>query len=337
MTIKQGISVIITTHNYEKYIEKCIQSLNSQTFMPSEIIIIDDASEDNTEIIVKKNIEKYDNSKFLYKKVNFHNAQESRKFGFNLVKYDLILFVDADNYLDVTILEKMKEKMLDNNVDLVYCDQYLIDNKGNVTGSWVAKKYSYARLKRLNFIDMCSLLKREYLQEKYFDKYIRRFQDWDIWLQYLKGGEKKAYYLNEKLIYKRYHENSITSKQEKYLEKLKVAYKNDIIFTQNDNFFVNNRIFFKCLCEECLSGSVDEYFSSLRKKIVLLNSYSIFVFSFGKHTSDFNVCVCNNKKRILPSKKWSELECVCFSKNEIHIFLNSTVTIKELYYKLYLG
>ena len=49
----EGISIIIPNYNKEKYIEKCVDSVLKQSYMPKEIIIVDDCSTDNQEELLK--------------------------------------------------------------------------------------------------------------------------------------------------------------------------------------------------------------------------------------------------------------------------------------------
>ena len=48
------VSVIIPCYNAEKYIEKCLNALNAQTYKNFDVIIVDDCSLDNTGTIIKK-------------------------------------------------------------------------------------------------------------------------------------------------------------------------------------------------------------------------------------------------------------------------------------------
>jgi len=333
----KNISVVVTSHNYGKYIKKCIDSLCNQTLTPREIIIIDDASDDNTKDRVKIYLEKYQNIKIIYKKVAFSNAQESRRFGLSLTTSDLILLVDADNYLASTMLEKMVDKLYKDNADLVYSDQYLINEAGDIQGSWIAHGYSYTRLQRLSFIDICSLCKKEFLAESFFDKNIKRFQDWDVWLQYLKGDNKNVAYLHDKLIYKRVHTKSISHTREKYLERLKVMYKNNIIklsFPEDKINFKNDKIFFQCLCPRCVADSIDKYFYNLRKKFSILRGYDLFIFTFSKHCVDERVNITNPTiDELITSTMWGQVPGIIFSKKEMHDFLNATTTLRDVYKK----
>ena len=60
------ISIYITNRNYGKYIDRAIKSVLSQTFMEYELIIVDDASDDNSLKIIKK----YIVNKLKYQQVN---------------------------------------------------------------------------------------------------------------------------------------------------------------------------------------------------------------------------------------------------------------------------
>lgn len=332
----RNISIIVTAHNYGRYIEQCIDSLCMQTLKPAEIIIVDDASDDDTKQIIENCLQKYQSIKMIYKKVVFCDAQESRRFGLSLATSDLVLIMDADNYIDLTMLEKMTYSLVEDNVDLVYCDQYVIDEYGVICGNWIARDYSYTRLQRLNFIDMCSLCKRESLKLDFFDKNIKRFQDWDVWLQYLKKSDKKVTYLQEKLIYKREHKKNISSTKEKYLEKCKVMYKNDIItlsYYNNGKDFRKERVFFQCLCNKCRESSIDECFGAFRKKIITLCFYNIFIFTFDKHCDDFSTCDDSACEQILHFENWNQLKCIIFRKDDLHALLNATTTIGDIYNK----
>ena len=55
------VSVIIAVYNTEKYIEKCLDSLLSQTYPNIELVVVNDCSTDNSLKILKKYTKKYDN------------------------------------------------------------------------------------------------------------------------------------------------------------------------------------------------------------------------------------------------------------------------------------
>jgi glycosyltransferase involved in cell wall biosynthesis len=67
---RKRFSVIIPAYNVQNYVEKAINSVLEQDFKDYELIVVDDASTDNTADIVKKYENKYDNVKLISHKDN---------------------------------------------------------------------------------------------------------------------------------------------------------------------------------------------------------------------------------------------------------------------------
>ena len=61
------VSVIVPVYNVEAYLSKCIDSLVNQTLKDIEIILVNDASEDNSKEIIEKYMKKYKNIKYFEK------------------------------------------------------------------------------------------------------------------------------------------------------------------------------------------------------------------------------------------------------------------------------
>ncbi len=67
---RKRFSVIIPAYNVQNYVEKAINSVLEQDFKDYELIVVNDASTDNTADIVKKYEDKYDNVKLISHKDN---------------------------------------------------------------------------------------------------------------------------------------------------------------------------------------------------------------------------------------------------------------------------
>jgi glycosyltransferase involved in cell wall biosynthesis len=104
------VSVIIPVYNKEKYIDQCLKSVIDQTYSNLEIIIIDDASEDNSLQIVK-NI-KDNRIKIIELKQNV-GAGIARNKGIEISTGDYICFLDADDYWEPTYLETQAKMIHD--------------------------------------------------------------------------------------------------------------------------------------------------------------------------------------------------------------------------------
>ena len=119
------VSVIITCHNYARYLSRAIRSALNQTFSKDkyEIIVVDDASSDETNdvmasysgfirpIILKENV----------------GLAQARNIGIKSALGQYIINLDADDYFDENILYVESLFLsLNNNIDAVTCDYYLV-------------------------------------------------------------------------------------------------------------------------------------------------------------------------------------------------------------------
>lgn len=116
----KNVSIIIPAYNAEKYIEKCLDSLLSQTLKEIEIIVINDGSKDNTEELVKK----YNDKRIKYYKNTNHGIGYTRNFGIDKATGKYIMFLDSDDYVEKNICEELYNKAEKDKLDLVICDFY---------------------------------------------------------------------------------------------------------------------------------------------------------------------------------------------------------------------
>jgi len=94
------VSVIIPTYNSEKTIEKCLQSLGSQTYKPYEIIVVDGNSEDSTTKIVRK----FKNVRLMFNRES-HRPGSSRNLAVEAAEGEVVLLFDSDCFADHRLLE----------------------------------------------------------------------------------------------------------------------------------------------------------------------------------------------------------------------------------------
>ena len=115
------VSVIVPVYNTEKYLRRCLDSLVNQTLKDIEIIVIEDASPDNANEILKEYEKKYkDKVKVFHNKTN-KGIGYNRNFGIKKASGKYVLFVDSDDWVDEATCEKMYEKASKDDLDLVIC------------------------------------------------------------------------------------------------------------------------------------------------------------------------------------------------------------------------
>lgn len=124
------ITVIVPVYGVEKYINKCVDSILNQTYSNIEVILIDDESPDRCPEICDEYAANDNRVKVIHQK----NAGQSaaRNAGLDIAKGEYISFVDSDDYVDPSFLEKMFRRICDDNSDLVVCEYDVVDDSGNV-------------------------------------------------------------------------------------------------------------------------------------------------------------------------------------------------------------
>lgn len=125
------ISIIVPVYNVERYLEKCIESLIQQTLKEIEIIIINDASPDKSNIIMEQYRKKYpDKIKCIYLQENLSQGG-ARNEGIKASSGKYITFVDSDDYIDITMCEQLYKKAEETDSDVVFCDIYKVSEETN--------------------------------------------------------------------------------------------------------------------------------------------------------------------------------------------------------------
>jgi len=121
-------SIIITSYNYEKYIEKTIKScLNQDTEYSFEIIIVDDGSTDRTSRI----LESYSGSCRIFSMQNC-GVEKASNFGIRKSEGEFIVRLDADDLLNTNYLQNTISYMKVFANDFLYTNYHDIDENGNV-------------------------------------------------------------------------------------------------------------------------------------------------------------------------------------------------------------
>ena len=107
------ISVLITCHNEDKYIETCIRSVLDQTIfnLIEEIIVINDSSTDNSFKILKNLSNECSRLKII--QADFGSLSKARNLGIKLSKGKYIAILDGDDFWSKTKLENQLEKIKD--------------------------------------------------------------------------------------------------------------------------------------------------------------------------------------------------------------------------------
>lgn len=122
------VSVIVPAYNVEKYIGRCLDSIQKQTYSEMEILVIDDGSTDGTWEIVKEYAKR--DSRVIPVHRENGGVSKSRNEGLSLATGDYIAFLDADDYWNDDSVEIMVRKLEESSADWLNCQYRIIDEEG---------------------------------------------------------------------------------------------------------------------------------------------------------------------------------------------------------------
>lgn len=218
------ITVYIPTHNYEKYVEKAIQSVLSQTIKGWELIIINDGSTDNTSEILKKYM---DHPGITVVEQERKGLNVSNNIALRLSRGDYIIRLDADDYFDENALLVLSN-ILDTHpeVGLVYPDYYRVDESGEIIDIERRKKIG----EEVDLLDLpahgaCTMIRKSHLIELGgYDETLSCQDGYDLWIRFI--NRHKAYNVNVPLFYYRQHAKSLTQDKRKILSTRHQAKRN---------------------------------------------------------------------------------------------------------------
>jgi len=279
------ISIILPVYNGETYVSDAIKSCLNQTYRNIELIIIDDASIDNTLNIVKTFADFDSRIKIITNTTN-KKLPASLNIGHKLAKGDFITWTSDDNIYQKDAIKTMHDKLIDSRSDIVYCEYLIIDDNGIITNQSRLKPIEY--LFFYGIIGACFLYKKEvFIKNEGYNENFFLVEDYDFWLRALKHSkftkiDNPGYYLY------RYHENSLTIKMKKDSE-LKALFLNNLNLLY-DSFFddikiKNKEILIDYLVDRFLNGttrSVDFIKNHYFFNDLEIASSSLIDFSFEK-------------------------------------------------------
>ena len=110
------VSIIVPVYNVERYIKRCVDSLQGQTLQNIEIILVDDGSKDNSGRLCDEFAQQNSKIHVIHKQ----NAGQglARNDGLNIAKGRYVLFIDSDDFIEPDTCEKLSDRMEREQADL---------------------------------------------------------------------------------------------------------------------------------------------------------------------------------------------------------------------------
>lgn len=130
--MEKKISVIIPAYNTEKYIRSCLESVLTQKFHDFEVIVVDDASTDQTNMILREYQKRHPDIVNILTQTKNHRQGAARNRALKVAKGKYILFLDSDDRIEPETLERVWNKAKKNDADIVFLGYKFMDMQGNV-------------------------------------------------------------------------------------------------------------------------------------------------------------------------------------------------------------
>ena len=232
------VSVIVPIYNVENYLEKCIQTLVSQTIQDIQIILVNDGSKDNSIQIIKEFIEKYPN-KIMYLEKENGGLSDARNFAIPQATGEYIAFLDADDYVELNMYEKMYELAKKENSDMVECDFYWEYPNKVKKDTGIIYNTKEEMIEKIRVVAWNKLIKRTILQKSKI-KFPKGYQYEDVEFTYkLIPSLDKVSFLKEPCVHYIQRKNSISNS---YNERTREIFD---ILEHVINFYKEKEIFDK--------------------------------------------------------------------------------------------
>lgn len=183
----EKISVIVPLYNKKDYVFKTIKSVLDQTYPYFELIVVDDGSTDGSLNVVKE----VNDDRLIIIEQNNSGVSSARNKGVENASYDYIAFLDADDWWDISFLEKMVCLLKEYPNAGIYAANYSIVRNGifenRVSNAWTGYLDYLNHFYEKGDSPICTsavLLRKEIFQKlNGFDKNLRYGEDLVLWIK----------------------------------------------------------------------------------------------------------------------------------------------------------
>ena len=242
------VSIIVPVYNVEKYIGRCIESIQKQTLTDWELILVDDCSPDNSMKIVEEYARRDNRIKIIYSEKN-EGPMIARQKGVVSAIGEYISFTDSDDELPLNALEKLYNEAVKDNYDIVAGTTKYIKKSGDKL--WECKlDYGHdyngiitALLKRKYRHNLCAkLFKTTVLKDNefYFNSGMKYFEDYLLLYQIVEKCQLFSVVNN--VVYHYYQNEGSSTQKEVNPKRIEDAY---IAYSYVCNRLVQNPVFVK--------------------------------------------------------------------------------------------
>lgn len=206
--MKPKVSIVITAHNYAKYLPRALESALGQAYASFEVVVVNDGSTDGTDVLLESYSGRTNLKIVTLRGVGLAAASNQ---GIDAAEGEYIVRLDADDWFDenlIVVLANYLDKY--PNVGMVFCDYHTVDVHGDLIQT----------IRRAKANDEVELLDRPclaagamYRRRCYdvvggYNESLRYQEDYDFWIKFIEKFEVRNVSLP--LMYYRQHGSSMS-------------------------------------------------------------------------------------------------------------------------------
>jgi glycosyltransferase involved in cell wall biosynthesis len=215
------VTVVCLCYNHGRFVKEAIESVLNQTYSNVELIVVDDASTDNSREVITKTIEGHPRVAFIPLDKNQGNCRAFNK-GWRMAKGEFVIDLAADDVLLPVRIERGVREFLsnDNRVGVQFSDAEIIDETGGHLGfhsdrfphNNIPKGDIYKELIKKYFICSPTMMFKKSVLDQLggYDEQLA-YEDFDFWIRSARSFH--YVYIPEVLVKRRIVKNSLSQRQ----------------------------------------------------------------------------------------------------------------------------
>ncbi|TDE04582.1 glycosyltransferase family 2 protein [Flavobacterium hiemivividum] len=247
MSVK--VSIIMATYNRAHFIVETLKSIQSQTFLDWECLIVDDGGTDNTIEVITPFLLKDDRFKY-YKRPNGYQKGLSgcRNYGLDIANGQFIQFFDDDDLMHPKKIELQLSPFYSNkNIYFTVCKYEFLIEKEDGSVEIIRQKFDFSYkhvgdsilLGDIKINSLSTLWKKNILLEFRFDESLKYAEEWELYTRITYKYPNDFGIVDEYLFIYRKHSNSLTLGKDLDFEKRKTA---AIIRVKLSDYLTENKL-----------------------------------------------------------------------------------------------
>ncbi|MGV0923060.1 glycosyltransferase family 2 protein [Empedobacter tilapiae] len=144
------ISIIIPIYKVDNYLDSCLKSVQNQSYKNFEVLLINDGSPDNSEIICLDYVNKDKRFTYYYKENG--GVSSARNLGLDNAKGEFVVFIDSDDSVEENYLKDFVEHYVDDKILIIQ------DLTKEINGTVKVNRLGFLENKKYNFIEDFKLI-----------------------------------------------------------------------------------------------------------------------------------------------------------------------------------